>query len=98
NAGPGRRNQDRKAVFVCEKPVGFTNEIGWRIGLRQLHGGWNSDDHMNNNLGRFRVSATSASGEVKADPVPKKVRDIFQIPREQRTPVQVATEIGRAHV
>jgi len=22
--------------------------------LKQNHGGWNSDDHMNNNLGRFR--------------------------------------------
>jgi len=91
NVGPGRRNQDRKAVFVCEKPVALTNDIFWRIGLRQNHGGWNSDDHMNNNLGRFRVSATTASGSIKADPLPKKVRDIFKIPREKRTSVQVAT-------
>jgi len=91
NIGPGRRNQDRKAVFVCEKPVTFTNDIIWRVTLRQLHGGWNSDDHMNNNLGRFRISATTASGEVKADPIPKKVRDIFGIPADKRTPVQMAT-------
>lgn len=91
NVGPGRRNQDRKAVFVCEKPVSLTNDIFWRIGLRQNHGGWNSDDHMNNNLGRFRISATTASGSTKADPLPKKVRDIFKIPRGKRTPVQVAT-------
>ena len=91
NVGPGRRNQDRKAVFVAEKPAGFTNGTYWRIGLQQNHGGWNSDDHMNNNLGRFRISATKAGGEVKADPLPKKVREILAIAREKRTPVQVAT-------
>ncbi|HTD68372.1 MAG TPA: PSD1 and planctomycete cytochrome C domain-containing protein, partial [Candidatus Limnocylindria bacterium] len=91
NVGPGRRNQERKAVFVAEKPAGFTNGTYWRIGLQQNHGGWNSDDHMNNNLGRFRLSATKATEGVKADPLPKKVRDIFAIPREKRTPVQVAT-------
>ncbi len=91
NVGPGRRNQDRKAVFVAEKPAGFTNGTYWRIGLRQTHGGWNSDDHMNNNLGRFRISATKAEGGAKADPLPKKVRDILVIPRDQRTPVQIAT-------
>jgi mono/diheme cytochrome c family protein len=91
NVGPGRRNQDRKAVFVAEKPVGFTNGTYWRIGLQQNHGGWNSDDHMNNNLGRFRISVTKASENVKADPIPKKVRDIFAIPREKRSPAQVAT-------
>jgi hypothetical protein len=91
NVGAGRRNQDRKAVFVAEKPVGFTNGTYWRIGLQQNHGGWNSDDHMNNNLGRFRISLTKATENVKADPIPKKVRDIFAIPREQRTPLQVAT-------
>ena len=91
NVGPGRRNQERKAVFVAEAPLGFTNGTVWRIGLQQNHGGWNSDDHMNNNLGRFRISATQASGEVKADPLPKKVRDLLKVPRERRTPVQVAT-------
>jgi mono/diheme cytochrome c family protein len=94
NVGPGRRNQDRKAVFVAGKPVGFTNGTYWRIGLQQNHGGWNSDDHMNNNLGRFRISATKATENVKADPIPKKVRDIFATPREKRTPAQVATVFG----
>ena len=46
---------------------------------------------MNNNLGRFRISATKAGGEVKADPLPKKVRDILAIGTAKRTPVQVAT-------
>jgi mono/diheme cytochrome c family protein len=91
DVGPGRRNQDRKAVFVATKPAGFTNGTYWRIGLQQNHGGWNSDDHMNNNLGRFRLSATRAEDEVKADPVPKKVREILDIPRDQRSRVQLTT-------
>jgi hypothetical protein len=94
DAGPGRRNQDRKAVFVASKPAGFTNGTYWRIGLHQNHGGWNSDDHMNNNLGRFRISATKAKAPDKADPLPKKVRDILTIPAEKRTPVQMATVFG----
>ena len=91
NAGPGRRNQERKAVFVAEKPVGFTHGTYWRIGVQQNHGGWNSDDHMNNNLGRYRISATRATGDIKADPLPKKVRDIItNIPRERRSTGQHA--------
>ncbi len=92
NIGPVRRNQERKAVFQAEKPLGFANgKTYWRIGLNQNHGGWNSDDHMNNNLGRFRISATKAQ-DAKADPLPKKVRDIIaSVPPEKRTRVQRAT-------
>lgn len=89
DAGPGRRNQERKAVFVAKEPVGYTNGTAWRIGLNQNHGGWNSDDHMNNNLGRFRISATTAANPT-ADPLPKKVRDVLSVPREKRSPAQVA--------
>src|SRR5213075_1945283 len=81
---------DRKAVFVCEKPVSLTNDIFWRIGMRQNHGGWNSDDHMNNNLGRFRISATS-NANAQADPLPKRVSDVLSIPRDKRNSPQVAT-------
>ncbi len=92
NVGPVRRNQERKAVFEAEKPLGFAgSKTQWRIGLNQSHGGWNSDDHMNNNLGRFRISATKAKG-AQADPLPKKVRDILaSVPPEKRTRVQQAT-------
>ncbi len=76
NAGPGRRNQERKAVFMAEKPLGYGSNTYWRIGLQQTLGGWNSDDHMNNNLGRYRISATRAKGPVTADPLPRKVREI----------------------
>ena len=91
DAGPGRRNQARKAVFRFEKPVGDDNGATFTIHLQQNHGGWNSDDHQNNNLGRFRISATTATSGVKADPLPKRVRDVFAIPRGRRTAYQVAT-------
>jgi hypothetical protein len=91
NAGPARRNQERKAVFVAEKPAGYGSNTYWRIGFNQNHGGWNSDDHMNNNLGRFRLSATTAKSRVQADPLPRKVRDIIaNVPLEKWTPAQTA--------
>jgi len=92
NVGPVRRNQERKAVFNAEKPLGFASgKTQWRIGLNQSHGGWNSDDHMNNNLGRFRISVTKTK-DAKADPLPKKVRDILtSVPADKRTRAQQAT-------
>ncbi|MDB6057789.1 MAG: hypothetical protein JWO95_1633, partial [Verrucomicrobiales bacterium] len=91
DAGPGRRNQSRKAVFQCEKPMGFDGGTIFEIFLEQNHGGWNSDELMNNNLGRFRISVTTNTAPVVADPIPKAVRDIFAISREKRTPRQIAT-------
>ena len=89
--GPGRRNQERKAVFQCATNVGFSGGTILAISLEQNHGGWNSDDLMNNNLGRFRVSVVTNTPGVSADPVPKRVRDIFAIPKDRRTPSQTAT-------
>ncbi len=91
DAGAGRRNQPRKAVFQCEKPMGYAGGTIFELYLEQNHGGWNSDELMNNNLGRFRVSVTTNAGPIVADPVPKPVRDIFAIPHQRRTPRQVAT-------
>ena len=91
DAGPGRRNQDRKAVFQCATNVGFPGGTRWQLHLVQKHGGWNSDEHMNNNLGRFRISLASSPEPVVADPVPKRVRDVLAIPRAQRSPAQAAT-------
>jgi hypothetical protein len=91
DAGPGRRNTDRKAVFQAKEPVGFTNGTIITFHLKQNHGGWNSDDHMNNNLGRFRLSVTTNAGPITADPLPRKIRDILtNVPREKRTPAQAA--------
>src|SRR6185436_17307462 len=87
--GPGRRNQPRKAVFVREKPVGFPGGTTVTFYLKQNHGGWNSDDNQNCNLGRFRLSVTSAP-DPKADPLPAAVRTILAIPEDQRSPAQVS--------
>lgn len=68
DAGPGRRNSPRNAVFVLEKPITVKPEDGLTIGLSMKHGGWNSDDLQTMNLGRYRISAT-ATPDAKADPL-----------------------------
>jgi hypothetical protein len=89
DAGPGRRNVERQAVFVAETPIEHPGGTVLTVSLKQAHGGWNSDDLMTNNLGRFRLAATDAPNP-EADPVPKRVRDLLEIPPERRTPAQVA--------
>ena len=90
DAGPGRRNQERKAVFQCATNVGFPAGTILVFQLAQNHGGWNSDDHMNNNLGRFRLSLTTNAGPITADPVPARVREAMATPRDRRSPNQTA--------
>ena len=86
-SGPGLRNQPRKAVFEAETPISNASGTILTFYLKQNHGGWNSDDNQNNNLGRFRLSITSASG-VEADPLPGNVREILEIAESGRTPAQ----------
>lgn len=90
DAGPGRRNQPRKAVFRFEKPIAFDAGIALAVSLAQNHGGWNSDDHQNNLLGRIRVSVTSATENVAADPLPAHVRQILATPPAERSAGQSA--------
>ncbi len=89
DAGPGRRNVARQAVFVADKPVEFPAGTILNFQLHQKHGGDNSDDNQNHNLGRWRLSVVGDTNAV-ADPVPANVRAVFKIPREQRSPQQVA--------
>jgi hypothetical protein len=85
---------DRQAVFVTDKPVGYAQGSVFTFLLKQNHGGWNSDDHMNNNLGRFRLSVSTATNAT-ADPLPTAVRHILShVPRSQRTPAQQAAVFG----
>ena len=72
--GPGRSNVPRKAVFVFDKPLTFPKGAELTFKLVQNHGGWNSDDNQNCNLGRFRLSITAAK-DAQADPLPQGVRD-----------------------
>ncbi len=94
DAGAGRRNQDRKAVFVLENPIEFAAGAEVTISLVQNHGGWNSDDHQNNLLGRVRISLSPSKDpskdNVAADPLPRHVREILSIPLTERTAAQTA--------
>ena len=85
--GPGLRNQSRKAVFTFARPVSFPAGTILTVKLKQEHGGPNSDDNQTHNIGRFRISLTS-DANATADPLPKSVRDILAIARDQRTPEQ----------
>lgn len=89
DAGPGRRNQPRKAVFVADKNLAFPGDTKLTFTLGQRQGGSNSDNNETLNLGRFRISATS--GEATADPLPAHVRQIIEVPATDRTPEQTAT-------
>ena len=90
DAGPGLRNQPRKAVFNFEKPIENSGSASLNFYLKQDHGGANSDDNENNNLGRIRLSVTDAPNAV-ADPLPDAVREILKIKRSQRTAGQQQT-------
>jgi hypothetical protein len=87
--GPGRHNAESEAVFTPEKPVEGEGATEYVLKLKQNHGGWNSDDLQGNNLGRFRFSYTTTP-DAAVDPVPRAVREILAVAREQRTPAQVA--------
>ena len=89
DAGAGRRNVDRKAVFVAEKPIAHAAGSELTFKIVNDHGGWNSDDHQNNNVGRFRLSVT-ADKDAKADPLPARVRKILEIPADRRSAAQEA--------
>jgi hypothetical protein len=93
DAGPGIRNQPRKAVFALEKPI--SNEGGSILTfyLSQRHGGWNNNDNQQNSLGRLRLAITTAPDAV-ADPLPANVREILSLPRQQRSPAQTQTVFG----
>ncbi|MGC1275654.1 MAG: PSD1 and planctomycete cytochrome C domain-containing protein [Planctomycetaceae bacterium] len=77
DVGGGRSNVPRKAVFTFEQPIKFEKGATLTFKLVQMHGGWNSDDNQNNNLGRFRFSVTNAAG-AKADALPAKVRETVE--------------------
>src|SRR5438552_9844895 len=89
DASPGLRNQPRKAVFTAQAPIANPGGTILTFYLDQKHGGWNSDDNQNQNLGRFRLSITTTPGAI-ADPLPRNVREIIATPRARRTPAQMA--------
>jgi mono/diheme cytochrome c family protein len=89
DVGPGRSNVPHQAVFVLEKPIDAKAGTKLTFTLVQNHGGWNSDDNQNNNLGRFRFAVTAVEG-AKADAMPAKVRKVLAIAPAERSPEQEA--------
>ncbi len=85
DAGPVLRNLPRKAVFNLETPIDNSDgKAVLHVYLSQRHGGWNSDDNQNHNLGRIRLSVTN-DASATADPVPFRVREILNLPPAQRS-------------
>jgi hypothetical protein len=91
DAGPGRRNVPRVAVFVPEKPIELPDGGTLHFNMKQLHGGWNSDDHMNHNLGRFRLSVTDAKDMAEFKPLPPLVLAALAVAAKSRTEAQTRT-------
>ena len=78
DAGPGRRNTDRKAVFQAATNFGFAGGTELRFDLA-----------CRDEVACFRLSITTATNAA-ADPMPKAVGDIINLPRGQRSPAQTA--------
>ena len=89
DAGPGLRNQDRRAVFTPQSPVaGYDGGALLKFSLEQKEfGGGAAERFEAPNIGRFRISLTTAP-QPKADPLPPNVRRILSIPARQRTAEQ----------
>jgi len=93
DVSPALRNRPRKAVFALEQPVANEGGTILTFYLSQKHGGWNNNDNQQNQLGRLRLSLTTAPN-AEADPLPADVREILSVPREQRTPAQQQAVFG----
>lgn len=87
---PGRRNRDRHAIFVLEEPIEEAEEFVLSLTLRQLHGGWNSDDNQTYLLGRYRFSATDAD-EIPSAAVPVDVGRVLESDPDAWTAEDVTT-------
>jgi len=68
--GPGRRNQDSKAVVQLESPSWPADGAELKITLKYRHGGADIHGSQSNFLGRVRFSVTSAPNPT-ADPLPR---------------------------
>ncbi len=83
---PDRRNQDHRAVFECEEPVGFPGGTRLQITIYESFDSESKlDCHM---LGCFRLSATTNPAPLKVDPLTAAQRNWLAIPAGQRCPEQ----------
>jgi hypothetical protein len=93
DAGPVLRNRPRQAVFVLETPIDSASAI--TVYLSQRHGGWNSDDNQNCNLGRVRLSFTDAPSP-EAAPEPSFENFRASVPEWQAANAEIAA-LWRTH-
>lgn len=89
DGGPGLRNQDHTAIFVADTNIAFPNGTKLTVYLEQSHGGPNSDQNQNLNLGRFRISMAGAISD-NALPLPRRIQKILDTPRDERSKAQRA--------
>ncbi len=88
--GPGRRNQDRHAVFVFDEPLVVTEPTILSFRLVMKHGGWNSDDNQNYLLGRYKFSVTSHPAPIEAF-VPSAIENLIAKPWQHLTNAEQAS-------
>lgn len=82
--GPDRRNEPRFAIFTLAKPlsVSANQQIGFR--LNQNHGGNDSDNNQNNNVGRFRISVTDSTA-LPTQAIPADIEQTIALPISNRS-------------
>ncbi len=76
----GRRNQERRAVFQAEQPVGFEGGSRLLLTVNSKPGGGlnNSSDKVSSFvLGRLRLSFTTHFGALTVDPLSEKQRGLL---------------------
>lgn len=81
---PVNRNQARYAIFTFAEPVAIAENEIIAIRLPQMHGGYNSDDNQNNNLGRFRISVTGEK-DLPKTAIPVAVQAVLAKDPSERT-------------
>jgi Protein of unknown function (DUF1549)/Protein of unknown function (DUF1553)/Planctomycete cytochrome C len=93
DAGPGRRNEDREIVFVASQPSGFDGGTTLTFQVAQKFDESVDLRGVKPNIGRFRISVTTAANP-KADPLPANLRRILAITPEKRSQEQQREVFG----
>ena len=78
DGGPGRRNQDHRAVFEAKESFGYPEGTILTFHLEQLFG----SEHT---IGRLRLSATDGPAPLKADPLSPELRRDLNLPAAERS-------------
>ena len=77
-----------------EKPIALPGGTILTFTSTQNHGGWNSDDNQNNNLGRFRLSVTDRPGRRRPTRCREASARSWRSRPSSAPPAQVAAVFG----